>query len=93
MTSTTTALPACSSCWNPIGAGAHPVWLFDLAFHEVCAPRCRACRSRLTPDDEHRWSYSGRVVSSQSGYATQPTEYWCDDCRELHDRDLAFAQD
>jgi hypothetical protein len=91
MTSTTTL--ACSSCWNPIGAGARPVWLYDLAFHEVCAPRCRACRSRLTDTDEHRWSYNGRVVSSQAGYSLHPTEFWCDDCRELDGRDLAFAQD
>ena len=92
MTSTTTKL-VCSGCWNPIGAGAQPVWLYDLSFHEVCAPRCRACRSRLTGDQEHRWSYNGRVVSHPAGYALQPTEFWCDDCRELDGRDLVFAQD
>jgi hypothetical protein len=85
--------PACSICWNPIGAGARPVWLSDLAFHEVCAPRCRACQSRLTPDDEHRFSYDGNVVSNALGYSLRPTDFWCDDCRELHDRDLTFAQD
>ena len=93
MTSTTTAMLACSSCWNPIGAGARPIWLGDLAFHEVCSPRCRACGSRLSDADEARWSYDGHVVPSQAGYALHPTEFWCDDCRELHGRDLVFAQD
>jgi hypothetical protein len=88
-----TTMLACSTCWNPIGAGAQPVMLFDLAFHEVCAPRCRGCGARLTVDAEDRWSYDGRVISSRTGYALHPTEFWCDGCRELHERDLAFAQD
>jgi hypothetical protein len=92
MTMVSTTL-ACSGCWNPIGAGAQPIWLYDLAFHEVCAPRCRACLRRLTPAEEHRFSYDGNVVSNPGGYSLRPTEFWCDDCRELHDRDLAFAQD
>ena len=92
MTMMSTTL-ACSSCWNPIGAGARPVWLYDLAFHEVCAPRCRACQSPLTAADEHRFSYDGNVVSNAQGYSLRPTEFWCDDCRELHDRNLVVAQD
>ena len=90
---TTATMLVCSGCWGPIGAGARPVWLFDLAFHQVCAPRCRACGGRLTADAEDRWSYGGTVVSSQSGYALRPTEFWCDGCRDLHDRDHTFAQD
>ena len=84
---------ACAGCWNPIGAGARPVSLFDLAFHEVCAPRCRGCAIRLTADVEDRWSYDGKVISSNSGYTLHPTEFWCDDCRDLHERDQVFAQD
>lgn len=90
---TSTTMLACASCWNPIGTGARPVHLFDLAFHEVCAPRCRACGNRLSAADEHRWSYDGQVVWGSGGYSLRPTELWCDDCRELHERDLAFAQD
>jgi hypothetical protein len=88
-----TTMLACSSCWNLIGAGARPVWLFDLTFHQACAPRCRGCGSRLTADAEDRWTYDGKVVSGQVGYSLRPTEFWCDDCRELHGRDQAFAQD
>lgn len=90
---TATTVLACSGCWNPVGAGARPVWLFDLAFHQACAPCCRACGRHLTADAEDRWSYDGKVVSGQAGYAIRPTEFWCDDCRELHGRDLTFAQD
>jgi len=88
-----TTMLACAGCWNPIGAGAQPIWLYDLTFHAVCAPRCRACDVRLTAEAEDRWSYHGTVVSGRSGYMTRPTEFWCDGCRELHERDLAFAQD
>jgi hypothetical protein len=91
MVATTTLV--CSSCWNPIGSRAEPIRLFDLAFHELCAPRCRACGSRLTTGAEERWSYDGKVVSSTIGYSLHPTEFWCDGCRELHERDNAFAQD
>jgi hypothetical protein len=84
---------ACAKCWNPIGAGARPVLLFDLAFHAVCAPRCRACGIRLTADAEDRWSYDGTVISVRTGYTLRPTEFWCDGCRDLHERDHAFAQD
>jgi hypothetical protein len=70
-----------------------PVLLGDLAFHVVCAPRCRACDASLTEIDEQCWTFDGQVVWSPSGYALQPTEHWCDSCRELHDRDIAFAQD
>jgi hypothetical protein len=90
---TSTTMLACSSCWNPIGAGARPVWLGDLAFHEVCTPRCRACQRSLSEVDEPGWSYDGRVVWGQGGYSLRPTELWCDACRELHDRDVTFAQD
>ena len=38
---------------------ARPVWLYDLAFHEVCTPKCRACQSRLTAADEHRFTFTG----------------------------------
>ncbi|MCC6176757.1 MAG: hypothetical protein IT305_15720 [Chloroflexi bacterium] len=93
LTMTSMAMLACSGCWNPIGAGAQPIWLADLVFHDVCTPRCRACGARLTAEDEHRWSFDGQVIPSQFGYALRPTEFWCEDCRELHDRDLAFAQD
>ena len=73
MTMVSTTL-ACSSCWNPIGAGAQPIWLYDLAFHEVCAPHCRACQRRLTPTDEHRFSYDGNVVSNRAATAcTRPS--------------------
>ena len=88
----TAALLACSSCWNPIVACAQPVRLFDLAFHEVCAPRCRACGSRLTADAEDQWTYHGKVMSDISGYSLNPTEFWCDGCRDLHGYDDAFAQ-
>ncbi len=88
-----TTMVGCSGCWNPIGAGAESVWVYDLAFHEICAPSCRACGSRLTADAENRWSYQGAVVSVQAGYGLRPTEFWCGGCRELHERDDAFAQD
>ncbi|MCC7371573.1 MAG: hypothetical protein IT306_24350 [Chloroflexi bacterium] len=88
-----TTMLACSTCWNPIGAGAQPLRLGDQAYHEVCAPRCRACNGSLSAQDEPRWSYEGRVVWGASGYTVRPTEHWCDTCRELHERDLAFAQD
>ena len=91
MMATTTV--ACSGCWNPIGAGAQAVWLYDLAFHAICAPSCRACGSRLTADGEDRWTYHGTVVSGRTGYTLRPTEFWCDGCRDLHERDYAFAQD
>jgi hypothetical protein len=90
---TSMTMLACSSCWNPIGAGARPLWLGELAYHEVCAPRCRACQGSLSDTGEQRWTYEGRVVWSAAGYGVQPTEHWCDACRELHERDLAFAQD
>ena len=90
---TSTTMLACSNCWNPIGAGAQAVWLGDLAFHTVCTPRCRACQSLLTAADEHRWTYDAQVVWGQGGYSLRPTELWCESCRELHDRDIAFAQD
>ena len=90
---TSTTMLVCSSCWNPIGAGAQPVWLYDLAFHNICAPSCRACGSRLTADAEDRWTYNGTVVSGLTGYTLRPTEFWCDGCRDLHGQDDAFAQD
>jgi hypothetical protein len=43
--------------------------------------------------DEQRWTFDGQVVWSQTGYALRPTELWCDSCRELYERDIAFAQD
>jgi hypothetical protein len=90
---TSTTMLACSTCWNPIGAGAQPIRLGDLAFHAVCAPRCRACQSSLAEADEQRFTYDGQVVWGQSGYTLRPTELWCDNCRELYERDVAFAQD
>ncbi len=90
---TSTTMLACATCWNPIGAGARPISLGDLAFHEVCTPNCRACNRRLTDADDPRWSYEGTVVWGQGGYRLNPTELWCESCRELHDRDVAFAQD
>jgi hypothetical protein len=90
---TSMTMLACATCWNPISAGARPLWLGELAYHEVCAPRCRACSGSLRDNDEQRWSYDGRVVWGPTGYSTQPTEHWCDTCRELHERDLTFAQD
>jgi hypothetical protein len=90
---TSTTMLACSVCWNPIGAGARAVRLGDLAFHAICTPRCRACQNLLTEADEHRWSYDGQVVWGQEGYSLHPTELWCDNCRELYERDVAFAQD
>ena len=90
---TSTTMLACSSCWNPIGAGATAIRLGDLAFHSVCTPHCRACQRKLTDSDEHLWSYDGQVVWGQTGYTLRPTELWCADCQELHGRDVAFAQD
>ena len=90
---TSTTMLACAICWNPIGAGAQPVLLGDLAFHMVCAPRCRACNTSLTDVDEQHWSFDGQVVWGQAGYTLKPTELWCDNCSELYDRDIAFAQD
>jgi hypothetical protein len=90
---TSTTMLACATCWNPIGAGARPVRLADLAFHAVCAPRCRACDVSLTDVDEQRWTFEGQVLWGRDGYHLQPTELWCDACRELHERDIAFAQD
>ena len=90
---TSTTMLACATCWNPIGAGAQPVLLGDLAFHMVCAPRCRACNISLSDVDEQHWSFDGQVVWGQAGYTLKPTELWCDNCRELYDRDITFAQD
>ena len=90
---TSTTMLACAACWNPIGAGARTVRLGDLAFHPVCTPRCRACDNELSEADEHRWTYDAQVVWGLGGYSLRPTELWCDACRELHDRDVAFAQD
>lgn len=90
---TSTTMLACSHCWNPIGEGVQIVRLGDLAFHAICTPRCRACDGQLTEADEHRWSYDGQVIWSQGGYQLRPTELWCETCRDLHDRDIAFAQD
>jgi hypothetical protein len=87
------AMLACAGCWNPIGAGAVPVLLGDLAFHPFCAPRCRACDVSLADVGEQRVTYEGHVVWGQTGYSLRPTELWCDSCRELHERDIAFAQD
>ena len=90
---TSTTMLACSACWNPFGAGAQPIRLGDLAYHPICAPRCRACDASLADIDESRWTYDGQVFWGQGGYQLRPTELWCDNCRELHDRDVAFAQD
>jgi hypothetical protein len=90
---TSTTMLACSTCWNPIGAGARAVRLGDLAFHAICTPRCRACQRLLSEADEQHWSYDGEVVWGQGGYSLRPTELWCDNCRELYERDVAFAQD
>ena len=89
---TSMTMLACSNCWNPIGAGAKPVLLGDLAFHPVCAPRCRACDSSLTDLDEEGVTYSGQVSWDRTGHHVRPTEPWCDSCRRLHERDTAPAQ-
>lgn len=90
---TSMTMLACSQCWNPIGAGARPVYLGDLAFHPICAPRCRACDSVLSDTDDPHWTYEGLVVWEPTGYVLRPTESWCEGCAELHDRNIAFAQD
>lgn len=92
MASTTTML-ACTACWNPIGPRARAVHLSELSFHEVWAPRCRACGDALTESDERHWTFDGKVVWNRDGYSVQPTELWCERCCDLHDRDVAFAQD
>jgi hypothetical protein len=83
----------CSRCFGPVGAGAQPVRLLDLNFHEVCAPRCTACRRRLTDREEDIWNYDGRVVSSLPGYQLEATEFWCAECSELNERSTGYAQD
>ena len=90
---TSTMMLACSVCWNPIGAGALPVRLGDLAFHSVCVPRCRGCDVSLADAEEQRWTFDGQAHRSRDGYQLPPTEEWCDGCRELHDRDFTFARE
>lgn len=48
---------------------------------------------QLIDDEETRWTFDGQVVWGQGGYSLRPTEHWCDACRVLHERDVAFAQD
>lgn len=90
---TSMTMLACSKCWNPIAAGSRPVHLGELAYHPVCAPRCRACDTVLADSDGQHWTYDGLVSWGPNGYVLRPTELWCEGCAELHERDLAFAQD
>lgn len=88
-----TTILACNRCYGPIGAGARPVRLQDLLFHELCAPTCRQCGVQLRAGDEESWSYGARVVSARYGYRVEPSEFWCARCWELSPRSEAYALD
>ena len=77
---------ACARCLGPFGAGARQVRLLDQAFHEICAPCCQTCGSRLRGRGEENWAYDARVVSSGDGFRVEPTAFWCQGCWELGHR-------
>lgn len=87
------SLISCARCFGTFGAGAREVRLHDLAFHEVCAPRCRTCGERLREAGTDAWTYDARVVSAHHGYRLEPTEFWCQSCWELGARSETYAQD
>ena len=83
----------CAGCAAPFGPTARPVRLRDLAFHEICAPRCQACGKTASARDESNWSYSLQVIPDWYGYRVEPTTFWCEDCWKQSDRGLPDAQD
>jgi hypothetical protein len=71
---------ACTGCQTTLGPSIRPVRLLDLAFHDLCAPRCQACGQRLGGADQSRWRYSTRAVGGLPDDHVEPSAFWCSPC-------------
>jgi hypothetical protein len=71
---------ACTGCQTTLGPSIRPIRLLDLAFHDLCAPRCQACGQRLGGADQSRWRYSTRAVGRLPDEHVEPSAFWCPFC-------------